>query len=91
MKPEERIKAVAEAIFKADFPDDQDLWDECEGDMKAIYNRMAKAALNAAGIEALVRKAARAGWDMGRSSSSDNVQYRDQDSDFIVQIVMREL
>jgi hypothetical protein len=61
MTHDERIKAMAEAIFKADFPDDQDLWDECEGDMQAVYNRMATAALAAAGVEEMVREAVFAG------------------------------
>jgi hypothetical protein len=50
---------MAEAIFKADFPDDQDLWDECEGDTAAIYNRMAIAALAAAGVEEMMISAMR--------------------------------
>jgi hypothetical protein len=64
MTHDERIKAMAEAIFKADFPDDQDLWDECEGDMQAVYNRMATAALAAAGVEEMVREAIGAYRDM---------------------------
>jgi len=55
MTHDERIARMAEAIFKADFPDDQDLWDECEGDMEAVYNRMATAALAAAGIEDMLK------------------------------------
>jgi hypothetical protein len=88
MTHDERIKAMAEAIFKADFPDDEDLWDECEGDMQAVYNRMATAALAAAGVEEMVREAAREAWDLGCMSETSDIEQRNEEAEEIVREVM---
>jgi hypothetical protein len=90
MKPEERIEKVARAIFDIDI-EATAVWDECSAWLKNNYRLMARAALDAAGIEALVRKAARVGWGMGYGSPTDNVRQRDKDSDYVVEEIMEEL
>jgi hypothetical protein len=91
MKPEERIELMAKAIAEVDADETDDPWEELNPLSQWAYRRMARAALDAAGIEALVRKAARVGWGMGYGSPTDNVRQRDKDSDYVVEEIMEEL
>jgi hypothetical protein len=87
MTNEERIEAMARALFLEDV-DGVAAWEECGSWLQANYRRMAGAALAAAGVEEMVREAARRGWDCGVDTPSRGYARRDRDVDTIVREVM---
>ena len=58
MKPEERIELIAKAIAEVDADDTDDSWEELNPLSQWAYRRMARAALEAAGVEDIVRRTA---------------------------------
>jgi hypothetical protein len=54
----------------------------------AYYRKCASDALVAAGIEDMVREAAREAWDLGCMSETSDIEQRNQDAEDIVREVM---
>ena len=70
MTHDERIEAMARAIFDSDFLDEEK-WSSVGKVYAATYRRMATAALAAAGVEEMVREAAIEAWQAGAYSASE--------------------
>jgi hypothetical protein len=95
MTHDERIEAMARAMRAADTePRKFDAhwnvrpFDEQHDEAKAWWHRMATAALAAAGVEEMVRAAAREAWDLGCMSETSDIEQRNQDAEDIVREVM---
>ena len=87
MTHDERIELMARAIFDSDFLDEEK-WSNVGKVYAATYRRMATAALTAAGVEEMVREAAREAWDLGCMSETSDIEQRNQDAEEIVREVM---
>jgi hypothetical protein len=85
MTHDERIEAMARAICEQFYGTS---WELTSHFRQQICIGLADKALDAAGVEEMVREAAREAWDLGCMSETSDIEQRNQDAEEIVREVM---
>ena len=93
MTHDERIDAIARALQRrarqrCGWPWSDDDFNSLMQSHKIALLENAEAALAAAGVEEMVREAAREAWDLGCMSETSDIEQRNQDAEEIVREVM---